>query len=129
MKNFIKIYAAIAILFSLSTSLQAQCFEMSMNSTDYPDKTCFQIDVTFERSTGLGLTGGVTLSDNTGNQRVCHFNATTTTWCYDKPPAPLIKRIEIQCKSEEREVTLPNGNTVEVGCAQRDGCVVTVGPL
>lgn len=126
MKNLIKIYAAIAILFGLGTSLQAQCFEMSMTSTDYPDKTCFQVDVTFERGTGLGLTGGVTLSDNTGNQRVCHFNATTTTWCYDK--YPLARLIRIECESEEREVTFPNGNTVEVGCAQRDGCTVVISP-
>ncbi len=128
MKNQIRIYVAIAILFGLSTSLQAQCFDMSMARTDYSDKTCFQMEVTFERSTGLGLTGGVTLSDNVGNQRVCLFNSTTTTWCYDKPLAPLIKKIKIECESEEREVTLPNGNIILTGCAVIDGCTVLIFP-
>jgi len=111
-----KICFAVSLLFVLSATLHAQCFDISMNDTDYPDKICFDIEVTFENN--LALAGGISISDNMKNQDVCFSSPYTATWCYDK--VRIKRRVNIQCKSEEKEVTLPNGNNLNIGCTQRD---------
>jgi len=118
-----KICFAVSLLFVLSATLHAQCFDMSMNSTDYPDKTCFDIEVTFENN--LALAGGIKISDNTGKKTVGISSPHNVTWCYDKSLNR--KLVMIQCESKEREITLPKGNTVEIGCERTAICTVVIG--